>query len=111
MAIPELPINGLETPEYHGLQLTKHDYSLQFPEQAKYDVALQLPERDTAIDAPEYDSGGNAPERDVGREAPEWNIGGEFPGNIAVSTRGLRCHSSSIDTCLEKVLACSRDIQ
>ena len=62
MGEDEILFNGLELPEYHDLQLTKHD------------TTIQSPERDFSVDAPERDFALVAPERGTDAEAPEWNV-------------------------------------
>ena len=46
----EKPSTGLETPEYHHLQLQKHDPTVQLPE---YDCTANAPEVLVENDAPE----------------------------------------------------------
>ena len=110
MADPEKTSEGLEIPEYHGLQLTKHDLTLCFPELIQYDVSLGLPERDTAVDAPEHDDAENAPEWDAAGNAPELDIRREPLEVTAVSIRYAERPNGLTDTCAEKFLACPRTV-
>ena len=65
MAVSEKSTDGLEVPEYHDLQLTKHDATTGLPE---LDTAANAPERDNTATAdglePIVNNVRNCPHRD-----------------------------------------------
>ena len=65
-------LDDLQVPEYHELQLLKHDST------------SQLPQRDHASEAPERDPTEGAPELNISSDAPEWNVSRELPESSGV---------------------------
>ena len=76
-------LDDLQVPEYHELQLLRHDST------------AQLPQRDFTTDAPERDTTTDAPERDTVEDAPEWNVSRDLPEPSGVR-EAVRLPSSQI---------------